>query len=47
MVKEADFVKAMSLTRVIPTEGKYLPIEVTNVNRPGLQLAGYWDFFAY
>ena len=47
MVREADFVKAMGLERVIPCEGKYLPIEVCNVNRPGLQLAGYWDFFGY
>ena len=47
MVREADFVKAMELTPVIPCEGKYLPIEVNNVNRPGLQLAGYWDFFGY
>ena len=47
MVREAEFVKAMGLTPVIPCEGKFLPIEVTNVNRPGLQLAGYWDFFAY
>lgn len=23
------------------------PIEVSNVNRPGLQFANYWDFFAY
>jgi HPr kinase/phosphorylase len=47
MVREADFVKAMDLTPVIPCESKYLPIEVNNVNRPGLQLAGYWDFFGY
>ena len=26
---------------------KYLPIGVSNSNRPGLQLADYWDFFAY
>lgn len=47
MVREADFVKAMGLERLVPCEGKYLPIEVCNVNRPGLQLAGYWDFFGY
>lgn len=47
MVREADFVKAMGLERIVPCEGKYLPIEVCNVNRPGLQLAGYWDFFGY
>ena len=47
MVREADFVKALKLERVIAPEGKTLPIEVANVNRPGLQLAGYWDFFGY
>lgn len=47
MVREAEFVKALNLTRVIPSENKTLPIEVANVNRPGLQLAGYWDFFGY
>lgn len=47
MVRESDFVKAMGLERVVPCEGKFLPIEVCNVNRPGLQLAGYWDFFGY
>ena len=47
MVREADFVKALQLERVIAPEGKTLPIEVANVNRPGLQLAGYWDFLGY
>ena len=47
MVREADVVKALQLERVIAPEGKTLPIEVANVNRPGLQLAGYWDFFGY
>ena len=47
MVREADFVKALQLERVIAPEGKTLPIEVANVNRPGLQLAGYWDVFGY
>ena len=47
MVKEADFVKALDLKRLLPTESKTLPIEVSNVNRPGMQFANYWDFFAY
>ena len=47
MFREADYVKALQLERVIAPEGKTLPIEVANVNRPGLQLAGYWDFFGY
>ena len=47
MVRESEFVKALGLKRIIPCESKTLPIEVANVNRPGLQLAGYWDFFGY
>ena len=47
MVKEADFVRALNLERVLATDAKELPIEVSNSNRPGLQFADYWDFFAY
>ncbi len=47
MVKESDFVSKLRLTRVLPTEARTLPIEVSNVNRPGMQFANYWDFFAY
>lgn len=47
MVKETDFVKALELVRVLPTDAKTLPIEVSNVNRPGMQFADYFDFFAY
>ena len=47
MVKEADFVKGLGLERVLATGSKVLPIEVSNANRPGMQFADYWDFFAY
>ena len=47
MVKESVFVKALGLERVLPSTSKTLPIEVSNANRPGMQFAGYWDFFAY
>ncbi len=47
MVREAELVKALNLTPIIPSETKELAIEESNVNRPGLQLADYWDFFAY
>ena len=47
MVKETDFVNALGLERVLPTDAKTLPIEVSNTNRPGMQFADYWDFFAY
>ncbi len=47
MVLEADLVKALNLKTIIAAENGRLNIEVSNVNRPGLQLAGYWDFFGY
>jgi len=47
MVKETDFVNSLGLERVLPTDAKMLPIEVSNANRPGMQFANYWDFFAY
>ena len=47
MIRESDFVEALGLKRVYDAKLKYLPIEVSNSTRPGLQLANYWDFFAY
>lgn len=47
MIREKDFVDALELKRVYDAKLKYLPIEVSNSTRPGLQLADYWDFFAY
>ena len=47
MVRESDFVKALGLERILATDAKTLPIEVSNANRPGMQFADYWDFFAY
>ena len=47
MVRESDFVKALELKRILATDAKTLPIEVSNANRPGMQFADYWDFFAY
>ena len=47
MIRESDFVKTLNLERILPTDAKTLPIEVSNANRPGIQFADYWDFFAY
>ena len=47
MINEAEFVKSLELTRVLAVDSKTLPIEVSNTTRPGIQFAGYWDFFAY
>jgi len=47
MVRESTFVEALGLKRVYDAKLKYLSIDVCNSSRPGLQLADYWDFFAY
>ena len=47
MIREQDFVDALGLKRIYDAKLKYLNIEVSNSSRPGLQLADYWDFFAY
>ena len=47
MIREQDFVEKLELTRIFDAKKKFLPIEVSNSTRPGLQLANYWDFLAY
>ena len=47
MILEADLVRALNLKTIIASSDGRLNVEVSNVNRPGLQLAGYWDFFGY
>ena len=47
MIREQEFVDALGLKRIYDAKLKYLNIEVSNSSRPGLQLADYWDFFAY
>ena len=47
MIREKDFVEHLGLKRIYDAKLKYLNIDVSNSTRPGLQLADYWDFFAY
>ncbi len=47
MIRERDFVEALGLKRIYDAKLKYLNIDVSNSSRPGLQLADYWDFFAF
>ena len=46
MVDAAMMVKALKLTELVPSETGYLPIEASDVNRPGLPFAGFWEHFA-
>ena len=46
MIQEADMIRALNLTPILPSETGTLPIRVSDMNRPALQLAGFWEFFA-
>jgi len=47
MIYEKDLVNALKLDVIVPSVTGELPIEEADVCRPGLQLTGYWDFFAF
>ena len=47
MINEKDIVSALHLDIVVPSSSGVLPIEDSDTCRPGLQLTGYWDYFAY
>ena len=46
MVDAAMMVKALKLTELVPSSTGYLPIDTSDVNRPGLPFAGFWEHFA-
>ena len=46
MIRVADFVSALSLRTLSPSTKTEWPIETADFNRPGLQLAGHFDYFA-
>ena len=47
MIYEKDLVQALHLDVVLPSKTGELPIEEADVCRPGLQLTGFWDYFAF
>lgn len=47
MILVEDFVKALHLDVLSPGSATELQIESSDINRPGLQLSGFWDYFAY
>ena len=46
MIRVSDFVNALSLRTLSPSTKTEWPIETADFNRPGLQLAGHFDYFA-
>ncbi len=47
MVNASEMVKSLNLTELSPPPSPYLNIETSDINRPGLQLAGFWEHFAH
>ena len=47
MINGKDFVKALSLKVLSPSSQTHWPIDSAEMNRPGLQLTGYFEHFAY
>jgi len=46
LIKVEEFVKALSLDTLCASTKTVWPIENADINRPGLQLAGHYDYFA-
>jgi len=46
MVDAAVMIRALKLTELVPSPTGFLPIETSDINRPGLPFAGYWEHFA-
>ena len=47
MVSAQDFVDTLELTVLVPSSVKEWDLQSADINRPGLQFAGYYDYFAY
>ncbi|MDI9506372.1 MAG: HPr(Ser) kinase/phosphatase [Clostridiales bacterium] len=47
MIREADFVESLGLTVESPGHSDVLDIRSSDINRPGLPLSGFWDYFAW
>ena len=47
MVNAKAMMNALRLTELAPAPAEELRIEASDMNRPGLQLSGFWEHFAY
>ena len=47
MISIADFVKTLDLECLTKTTRTEMNINVTDINRPGMQFCGFYDYFAY
>ena len=47
MISSKDFVKALGLETIVPSSKQGWDIKATDMNRPGMQLAGFYDYFPH
>lgn len=47
MIRADDFVKALSLTELSPSTNTEWDIRTADINRPGMQLCGFYEYFAF
>ncbi len=47
MIRVDKFISAMEFEVLAPATTDELPIENSDINRPGMQLAGFWKYFAW
>lgn len=47
MVDAATMIQALKLTELVPSKTGVLAIETSDINRPGLPLADFWEHFAH
>ena len=47
MISAQNFVKSLELEVLVGTQTQEWDLQSSDINRPGLQLAGYYDYFAY
>lgn len=47
MITAQDFIETLKLQVLVPGTRKEWDIRTTDLNRPGLQFVGYYDYFAY
>ncbi|MDR2504602.1 MAG: HPr(Ser) kinase/phosphatase [Oscillospiraceae bacterium] len=47
MIYAEDFVKSLNLTILVPSGKKGWDLKATDMNRPGMQLAGFYEYFPH
>jgi len=47
MIQAADFAKALQLTELSPSTRSEWDIRTADLNRPGMQFCGFYEYFAF